>query len=76
MSVEQGKAYKYKVPRKQDIRCKDIKTLRGFKRMAADFKNYEETLAWFVKITRCLKKSFLLIRSRAGYYDRVPGSAA
>ena len=28
------------------IRCSDINTIRGFKRAAADFKNYEDLIKW------------------------------
>jgi hypothetical protein len=29
------------------IRVSDPETIRGFKRIAADFKNYEDVLKWF-----------------------------
>jgi len=31
------------------IRCKDIETIRGFKRVAADFDTYEDLIKWINK---------------------------
>lgn len=31
------------------IRCKDIESIRGFKRMAADFNTYEDLIKWMTK---------------------------
>jgi len=34
---------------KIEIRCSDVKVRRGFKRVAADFDNYEEVVKWITK---------------------------
>jgi hypothetical protein len=31
------------------IRCSNIETIRGFKRVAADFKNYEDVISYLSK---------------------------
>jgi hypothetical protein len=31
------------------IRCKDIESIRGFKRVAADFNSYEDLVKWINK---------------------------
>ena len=54
MSVKRAKSDK--LPRKLEIRCNDIETRRGFKRIAADFETYEHALAWLVKNYDVFKK--------------------
>jgi hypothetical protein len=41
MTLRKGEA-------KIDIRCKDPKTKSEFKKIAADFDNYEEVIKWFI----------------------------
>lgn len=47
-------------PTKKDlklyIRCSDMETIRGFKRAAADFKNYEDLIKYLAKNYEMFKK--------------------
>ena len=47
MTVKRVKAYNDAT--KLEIRCNDYDTRRNFKRIAADFENYEDVIKWLNK---------------------------
>jgi hypothetical protein len=47
MSDNHAQSYKDAV--KIEIRCNDVSTRRGFKKVAADFKTYEDVIKWVVQ---------------------------